>query len=376
MNYNNSKKQLTFFILFLSFFPATISCWGQDKEKTWYESISVNGFLSASYSYNFNKPMSNQNQYRSFDFDNNTFKIDVAELLIQKQAVKINEAGFKVDFTAGSSIPKVIASQGLFRDKNGNANDFDIPQAYISYIAPVGEGLRFDIGKFYTNVGYELIEGYEGFNTNSTHSFLFGLSEPATHTGLHIVYPFSDKICAMVMIVNGWDNAVDNNKSKSVGAQLSYTPFEDFQIYANFIGGPEKDNNNTDNRFVYNLSINHKLTKEISWALAFDYGMEQGMLADNSDAKWYGGAAYLDFTLSEKFNVALRGEVFSDKNGARTGINQTLSEITLTPQYKFTPNFMLRSDIRLDNSNQFVFDKEGLIKKNQLTVMLNALYWF
>ena len=373
---NILKKQLIFLVVLLLFYPAVINCQGQEKEKTWYESITINGFLSASYSYNFNKPLSNQNQYRSFDFDNNTFKIDVAELLLQKPVNKINEAGFKVDFTAGSSIPRVIASQGLFRDKNGKANDFDIPQAYISYIAPVGEGLKFDIGKFYTNVGYELIEGYEGFNTNATHSFLFGLSEPATHTGIHIIYPFSEKVSAMVMIVNGWDNSVDNNKSKSVGAQLSYSPCEDLQIYGNFIGGPEKDDNNSDNRFVYNLSLNHRLTKQISWALTFDYGIEEGILADNSSAKWYGGALYLDFALFEQFSVALRGEVFNDKNGARTGINQTLSEITLTPQYKVTSNFVLRSDIRLDNSNQFVFDKEGLIKKNQLTVMLNALYLF
>ena len=373
---SNLIKQLIFLLLLLFTCPAVINGQSQDKEKPWYENISVNGFLSSSYSYNFNKPVSNLNQYRSFDFDNNTFKLDVAELLLQKQANKINEAGFKLDFMAGSSIPKVIASQGLFRDKNGNTNDFDIPQAYLSYIAPVGEGLRFEIGKFFTNVGYELIEGYEGFNTNATHSFLFGYSEPATHTGIHMIYPFSDKVSAMVMIVNGWDNSVDNNKSKSVGAQLSYSPFEDFQVYANFIGGPEKDNNNSDNRFVYNLSLNHKLTKDISWALTFDYGMEEGMLADNGNAKWYGGALYLDFALLEQFNIAVRGEVFNDKNGARTGINQTLSEITLTPQYKITSNFILRSDIRLDNSNQYVFDKEGLIKKNQLTVMLNALYCF
>jgi len=369
-------RHVTFYLVLFILNICTGNIFAQEKEKPWYESISVNGFLSTSYSYNFNKPALNQNQYHVFDNDNNSFKLDVAELLLQKPVSKISDAGFKLDFIAGSSIPRVIASSGLFRDKSGKANDFDVPQAFVSYIAPVGNGLRFDIGKFYTHVGYEQIDGYEGFNNNASHSFLFGFSEPTTHTGLHIIYPFSDKISGMVMVVNGWDNAIDNNKSKSVGAQLSYSPTEDFQIYANFIGGPEKDNNNTDNRFVYNLSINNKLTQDITCALTFDYGLEQGMLADNSNAKWFGGALYFNFALFEKFNVALRGEVFNDKNGSRTGLNQTLSEITFTPQYKFTPNFILRADVRLDNSNQFIFDKEGLIKKNQLTVLINALYWF
>lgn len=37
--------------------------------KLWYEEIAVNGFLSTSYSYNFNRPASGTNQFRVFDFD-------------------------------------------------------------------------------------------------------------------------------------------------------------------------------------------------------------------------------------------------------------------------------------------------------------------
>lgn len=372
----NLTKYFPFAFLFIAVTFIVTNNYAQEKDNDWYKSININGFVSASYSYNFNKPTSNLNKYRVFDYDNNSFKLDVAELLIQKPVINAGSAGFKIDFIAGSSIPKIIASTGLFRDKNGNANDFDIPQAYISYIAPIGNGLRFDFGKFYTHVGYELIEGFEGFNNNSSHSFLFGFSEPTTHTGLHIIYPFSDKFSTMIMVVNGWDNAIDNNSSKSVGAQIAFTPNEDYQLLANFIGGPEKDNNNSDYRYVYNLSLNDKLSSSLTCGLALDYGSEMGMLANNGNASWFGSAVYINIKMTEKFNLALRGEVFNDKNGARTGLKQTLSEITITPKYQFSSNFALRGDIRLDNSNQFIFDKEGAIKKNQLTASINALYWF
>ena len=41
----------------------------------------------------------------------------------------------------------------------------------MSWNAPCGSGLRFDAGKFITHHGYEVIEGYDGWNDNATHSF-------------------------------------------------------------------------------------------------------------------------------------------------------------------------------------------------------------
>jgi len=50
----------------------------------WYEAITVNGLVSSSYSYNFNRPPSRLNGFRVFDFDDNSFKVDVAEIVLQK----------------------------------------------------------------------------------------------------------------------------------------------------------------------------------------------------------------------------------------------------------------------------------------------------
>ncbi len=144
--------------------------------KPWYEEIAVNGFVSASYSYNTNRPASGTNQFRVFDFDDNTFKVDVAELVLQKAVSKPGEAGFRVDAVAGGSIPRVSAAAGLFRDASGKAQDFDLQQAFVSWIAPVGSGLRLDAGSSSRTSAYEVIEGYDGYNDNATRSFLFGFA--------------------------------------------------------------------------------------------------------------------------------------------------------------------------------------------------------
>jgi len=54
----------------------------------------------------------------------------------------------------------------------------------VSWNAPVGRGLRFDFGEHVTHMGYEVTEGYDGWNDNYSRSFLFGYTIPFTHTGL------------------------------------------------------------------------------------------------------------------------------------------------------------------------------------------------
>ena len=137
-------------------------------------------------------------------------------------------------------MPRVLAAAGLFRDENGKADDFDLQQAYISWIAPIGNGLRLDAGKFMTHHCYEVIDGYDGFNDNATRSFLFGYSAPATHTGVRLGYGFGEKAAATIMVVNGWDNARDNNSTKSIGAQLALTPTRGVDGLLNGMWGPEQ----------------------------------------------------------------------------------------------------------------------------------------
>ena len=89
------------------------------------------------------------------------------------------------------AIPKVTRSTGL------DAGDLDVQQAYLSYNAPFGNGLQVDIGKFTTHLGYELIEGYDGYNDNYSRSFLFGYAIPFAHTGVRTSYSFGDRVSAI-----------------------------------------------------------------------------------------------------------------------------------------------------------------------------------
>ena len=374
-----------------------------EAPKSWFQQITVNAFASASYTWNFNNPQSNINQLRAFDYDHNSFRIDAAEVVVQKAVANRGDFGFRIDMAMGA-VATVAAARGLFRDPTtGIAGMFDLQQAFASYIAPLGKGLRIDVGKFVTPVGAEFIDGYDGYNDNFSRSLLFTWAIPFTHTGLKLSYAFSDKLTAMVMLVNGWDNVVDNNAAKSFGVSLAITPVAPLAIYLNYIGGPERDNNNTDFRHLVDAGVVYKPTARWSFTLNADYGMDTNAVtpppvvptamdpnpmpapADagtagavaGTNAQWVGVAAYIRSQLTHRFALILRGEAFWDLDGYRTGTQQRILEATLTPEFHVTDSFLVRADLRIDNSDQAVFQRsDGLVRHYQPTLGINALYVF
>jgi hypothetical protein len=94
----------------------------------WFDELAVNAFVSTAYEYNGNRPTTGANSYRVFDFSDNSFNLDVAELVVQIAASKPNDAGFRVDFDAGNSIPQITKTQ------DQTAAQFDLKQAFGSAI--------------------------------------------------------------------------------------------------------------------------------------------------------------------------------------------------------------------------------------------------
>ncbi|MDB4883436.1 MAG: hypothetical protein JWL95_2202 [Gemmatimonadetes bacterium] len=346
-----------------------------DSTPNFFRDITANAFVSFGYLYNLNKPQDQLNGLRFFDNRANNFSLDVAELVLQKAVSKPGDAGFRVDLEAGSSIPGKEQSAGL-----NIGNGADLQQAFVSYIAPVGNGLRLDFGKFVTHLGYELIEGYDGYNDNYSRSLLFNYAIPLTHTGVKASYTVNSMVSLMGMVVNGWDNSIDNNASKSIGLQLAITPAPPVAIYLNYMGGPEKTDTNSHIRHITDFIATYKVTDMFMLGLNADYGFEQksSLVKAGDDAKWSGIAGYARIgSATTGPSLGLRAETFKDEGGTRigTGTKITAKEFTITPTYKFKSNFVLRAEGRYDSVNEAIFtDDKGKPKKSQGTIGINAIF--
>jgi Putative beta-barrel porin-2, OmpL-like. bbp2 len=286
--------------------------------------------------------------------------------VLQKAVAKPGDAGFRVDLTVGGAIPEKTQSFGLSVGQSA-----DLQQALLSYILPVGTGLRLDFGKFVTHMGYEVIEGYDGYNDNYSRSFLFNYAIPFTHTGAKVTYARSERLSAMLMVVNGWDNVRDNNSGKSVGAQLTLVPVSPLTVYLNYIGGPEKTDTSGFRRNTFDVVANWKVLKQLTLGVNGDYGVESGasLTKPGDDAVWKGIAGYARYDVTNRFTLALRGETLRDEGGTRlgTGAAATVTEATLTPTCKFTDRFLFRGDVRFDRSNRDIFVKRGGARRDSQT---------
>ncbi len=335
------------------------------------EGVELHGFASTSYSYNFNDPNPATNENRIFDRDHNSFKFDVGELVLLKDAGEPGAIGFRTDITYGHSVPAVT--------KGDPDADFDIQQGYVSYNAPIGNGLTIDAGKFITHIGAEVIEGYDGWNYNFSRSFMFGLAIPFTHTGARATYTLNEQVRLMGMIANGWDNNSDNNDGKTIGLQVAYAPADTVSLLFNWAGGPER-NGSSDWRNIFDVVLDLSLTNNTSMQFNFDYGVDENGAGAGNDATWWGLAGILRHDYNDWFSMNLRGEYFSDDDGTRANVasGQNLWEITVTPEFRVNQNMLVRLEYRHDGSdsgNAFL-DNDGTGSSTQDTVAVNALFYF
>ena len=339
---------------------------------TFFNEVTANAFVSFAYTYNTNRPTSRQNSFRTIDANENTFDVDVAELVLQRPVAKAGDAGFRIDLTVGGSLPEKTQAAGLSIGRSA-----DLQQAMLSYIAPVGSGLRLDFGKFVSHIGYELIEGYDGYNDHYSRSFLFNYADPFTHTGVKASYALSSKVSATLMAVNGWDNVQDNNRGKSVGAQILLTPASPLAVYLNYIGGSEKTDTGGYMRNMYDVVATLKLTSSLMVGVNGAYATENGasLVVAGDDAVWKGAAGYVKYDVTKRFALALRSETLQDDGGTRlTGGKVRVSETTITPTFRFTDRFAIRSDVRFDRSNQDIFTWKDATRNHQTTVAANVIF--
>ncbi len=373
-------------VLALTFFLAGGGLARADGVLKVLEDIEIHGFVSSSYTFNFNEPTrqapnSATNINRIFDKDHNSFKFDVAELVLLKETPNRGDVGFRTDLNYGFSIPEVTQSTPGPGDTQNS--EFDLQQGYVSWNAPVGKGLQLDFGKFITHVGAEVIEGYDGWNYNFSRSFLFGLAIPFTHTGLRAGYEINDKVSVMGMIANGWDNTTDNNSGKTFGTQIAYTPNSNIGLLLNWVVGPESANSN-DLQQVFDVVLDIGITDDTLLQLNFDYGITDNADADGSNAEWWGVAGIVRHDYNKWFSINLRGEYFDDVDGTRAGsgggapAGQQLWEITVTPEFRINQNLIVRLEYRHDQSTADVFFDEnpGTFTDSQDTVAVNGIFYF
>ncbi len=377
--------------------------------------FKVSGFLDVAYTQNFNNPSTNLNQLHIFDTDANAFMPHLAQIMLERPAdaggSALERAGFRARLNFGLDA-RVTRARTNFQPGTSN-NEIDFQELYAEYILPVGNGLKIQAGKINTLIGYEVINSWE--NPNFSRTFMFGLGQAFTTTGIRLTYQFHPMVLASMGVVNGWDNVDDNNKGKTVEWLVALTPHQRFGV--SFYGsyGAEQTNSQgsapfttqadpTAKRTVVGSIITFKATDKDTIVLEPYYANEgnASTISKSRNARWNGLGAYLIHDFDDQWSVRLRGEIFEDAGGARTctggvnfaggvntcvgspvggaagigGIAQTLWENTVTLQFKPVPSLITRAEFRYDKSDKNVFLYGNRAVNNQETLSFQVVYLF
>ncbi len=319
--------------------------------------IDVTGFVDVYYGYNFNgvDPV-----MRTFDVQHNAFSLSLAEVAFAKAVTPESRVGFRVDLDFGKTADLVAAYEP---ESDGKEIYKHIQQAYASLLT--GK-VTWDVGKFVTPIGAEVIESQD--NWNYTRGVLFGYAIPFYHVGVRAAVPVGDKLTLTGFLLNGWNNGSELNGAKTFALNATLKPSSSLTWYLNYMGGEEVEDG--DVRHLLDTTLSLALNDKLSLMGNFDYGKE-------GDVEWWGVAAYAKLQATPSWAIVGRYEYVDDSEGGFMTLGTKGQSITVTSDHLIAGALKARLEYRTDFADEDVFPKDdGSLKGSQTTLTVGLVVSF
>jgi len=390
------------------------------KRRSLSETLDLHlyGYVDVSYTSNFGNPASGTNSLRIFDVDSDSFRVHMAQIVLEKQGKTggelVDHAGFRIKLDFGED--------SQFTGGSDFADEVDFQEVYAQFVLPYRSGVDLRMGRQNTLIGFEVIES--PYNPNFSRSWLFGLGEPFTTTGLRAAYDFSDNLSFAIGGISSFTQATgDTNGTPSIETAFSWNVTERISTTGFFFWGAEGPRNaKVDQDIILSGGIiNFVATDKTTFILEAYYANQANVssLSEAGNGRWDGVAAYVIHDFTDKWGLRVRGEVFEDAGGTRTCTGtldppranvcfgatssgtatvpttdggtaeavtagepgsfptaQTMWETTITLLYKPVPSMMTRLEYRYDKSNKNTFQIGDRAASYQNTLAFEAIYLF
>lgn len=275
--------------------------------------VTFGGWVEGYYAYNFNQPSNGITDLRGFDNRHNSFDLSNVAFDAQWDWEGVNG---RITLQWGSTPATYYLAEtstptgGSGIGPQSAALWQMVQQAFVGYRLPVGSGLNVQAGLFLSPIGAEGMNVKDGWFYSRSNLF-FGF--PSYHAGVRATYPITDKLTAAFMVMNGWNNVVDNNDEKTLHAQLSYAVPDVLAANLQYMVGVERPNRAPEGRAWRHLfDLNATLTPT-SWL-----GL-QGQISGGVEPNDFGTHGYFAAALAariapvEWFALSARGDFFYEK---------------------------------------------------------------
>jgi len=323
---------------------------GQETAKPEQRQWHYGGFVDLGYSINFNFPENHLFRNRSTTPRVNELDLNMAGVYIRKDVSEQSPWGSELlvhggqdakDFGFGVNLPRLPGSNALRHF--GRAN--------VSYLAPVGNGLILQAGIFNSFIGYESL--YAKDNFNYTRAWIADYS-PYLMLGANAQYQFNDQWAGAFFVITEYFHLQNANSLPSYGAQIAYKPTSQWTFKETVYYGPDQVNTSLEFWRVFADSIAEWKSADVTVALEHQIGTQKHAAAPGNPRQFYTGASLMTrWHIAGPWTVAVRPELYWDRNGFHTGAEQFIKAITTTADYRLPyklTNTIVRLEYRYDES--------------------------
>lgn len=360
------------------------------------DTLEIGGWVSASYTYNFEDidgvALAGSNSgivaANPFKADSNSFSFDQLWFELERPISEENRAGFRADIVFGKTAGLL---SGLTGGDGFSGNDLEVYQAYVQYLAPIGDGVTIKAGKFATLIGAEVVQA--PYNFNITRGQVYNLFQPITHTGI-LASTTAGPVDVTVGLVNGTRNFpasdIDVNKNKAILASISGDVNESVSIsLAGTWGAAQEAGGGAlagDKETIIDLIIGFSPSDSFEAYINADYIDTENDLTGDTDG--YGIAVAGRYAISERTGIAARVEYidleFEGVGAMARDVPLELFTVTGTVDHKLANNLTVRGEVRWDSAEDsgvpgdtlFIGDNGLLTEDDQLLGGVEIIYNF
>jgi prepilin-type processing-associated H-X9-DG protein len=341
--------------------PTTPDESGEEAPATHGDGVKLGGFFEAYEDWNFREPSNGVNNLRGFDLRYATFAIQnaVVDVTWTKGPVTGRIAlQFGDEPDAYYQAEPTQPASGT-APASGPTEWRHIQEAWASW-TPCGK-LELTAGLVGSPIGPEVIALKDDWNWS--HSNLYFML-PYFHAGVRAKHPIGDTGLYLIgAVYNGWNNALDENRSPSFDAIVQYQK-GDWTAQAQYFTGVQRPDGGPDTqhwRHVFDAYVQGPIVDKLAFILQGNGGFERSAPGVADRPQWLGGAAYLKYDITSRVYVAARGDVLREWRPAGatpiflpSGVDWITSG-TATVAWRPVPGLDLRLEYRHDAASNVAF---------------------
>lgn len=306
-------------------------------------------FVDLGYLLDFNHPANRLFRNRGTAFHVDELDLNMAGAYIRKDVSEKSRWGLEIGghggedsqvFGFSSTAPNLAGADGL--RQLGAAN--------VSYLAPVGSGLKVQAGIFSSFIGYDSLYAKDNF----AYTRPWGADyTPYLMTGVNASYNFNKKLSGTLLVLNGYWHLAHANNVPTSGGQLAFKPTDRVTVKETILYGPHQSNTGLEFwRFLSDTVIERRGDR-VTAAVEYQVSTEKVDAPGRPRAFWTAAQLPVHWKIRGPWSATVRPEFAWDSDGRWTGFGQTIKAVTTTLEYRLPyrqANAIFRLEHRYDDS--------------------------